>query len=175
MIRVGVPGQTVNTLPVFTEGKGHNKDSQMSPRLINILRWHANIIRDKPAPSNCKDNFHLSSSNTCLWLLDCRSAGRTPPTFIQPRIIRTHRAFTSQQNLGAWTRFLAPSAFFPRLTPENSPGMTEQDRRVARRRGPTVGALPDEFSTGRGNRSKQGCRCLASIMQGACASFRHQR
>lgn len=42
-IRVLLSGQTVNTLPIFMEGKGHNKDSQMSPRLINILCWRAPI------------------------------------------------------------------------------------------------------------------------------------
>lgn len=97
MIRVGASGQTVNTLPIFTEGKGHNKDSQMSPRLINILLWRAPISSDKLAPSNCKDNFHLSSANTCLWFLNCRSALRTSLTFIQPRMIRTHPAFILQQ------------------------------------------------------------------------------
>lgn len=78
----------------FYGGKGHNKDSQMSPPAHqHSVLLHANIIRDKKAPSNCKDNFHLSSSNTCLWFLNCRSALRMSLTFIQPGLYQRPSCF----------------------------------------------------------------------------------
>lgn len=64
-------GQTVNTLYIFMEEKDTTRIAKChSAHQYSVLR--TNINRDKQAPSNCKDNFHLSSSDTCLWLLNCR-------------------------------------------------------------------------------------------------------